>query len=1055
MIERLIALALQFRVAVITATLVLIAAGTWALSRINYDAFPDLTPNQVQVITVAPGLSPNEIENLVSYPMETSLMGLPRTRGVRSISKAGISVVTVSYDDDVDLYFARAQVQQRMQDAASILPIGAQPTLGPPATPMGEVFQYLVESKTLSLMELKTLQEYTIKPMLRTLPGVADVNSWGGMVQQFHVLADPSKLSGFGLTLADLEQALATNNGNFGAGYIENRGERFTVRGLGRLGNTTDIGNVVVTTRGGTPIYVRDVASVSIGAMPREGAVSKDGGGETLSGMIVMLKGANGKDVVTRVQQRLEEIKPLLPAGVAIHAFYNQGEVVDRTTSTVFRNLAEGGLLVTLILFLFLRNIRASLVVASVIPLSLLFAFFFMKRYGYSANLMSLGALDFGLIVDAAVVMVENFVRQLGHAGRTSSDERRDIIRRAAFEVGRPIVFGVSIIIAVYLPIFTLQGLEGRMFTPMAFTVCVAVLGSLLIALTYVPMISSFVLTHVEEKPSRWYDALRVRYQRVLVWALVRRATVVGGATALLVAALVSVPFLGTEFMPKLDEGSMLIETRRLPSTSLPQGMAIAKEVERTLMRFPEVQSIVTKMGRPELATETMGLYAGDVYVNFKPRDEWTVRSPEALIVQMDSALSQIPGIDYNFTAPMAMRLDEAISGVRTELGIKVFGDSLEILQQKAAEVRDLIKTIPGAADVSVDVSAGAMQVELDLDRTSLARYGLNVADVRDAVQAGIGGAAATEVIDGRKRFPVVVRLAEAYRDTPDAIGRLLISAPGGARVALSQVATVRVVEGPELITHEDGERMVIVQSNVRGRDLGGFATEVRKVVAQRVSLPQGYFITYGGQFENQERAMQRLTLIVPLVLLLIIGLLYASFGNVRQALLVMLNVPFALVGGIAALWLRGLNLNLSASVGFIALFGVAVLNGIVLIAYINQLRDEGKTLGDAVREGSETRLRPVLMTALVAGVGFIPMAVSTSPGSEVQRPLATVVIGGLLTSTFLTLIVLPVVYEWLEERWPRWVASLRLRWSRRRRGSAVPAHGVEPVAITPMRGSE
>ena len=1031
MIENLITLSLRYRIAVIAAAAALITAGAWSLSALNYDAFPDLTPNQVQVITVAAGLSPNEVENLLSFPMETAMMGLPRTHGVRSISKAGLSVVTISFNDDVDMYFARAQVQQRMQDAASGLPAGIQPTLGPPATPMGEVFQYLVEATDpthpQSLMALKTLQEYTIKPLLRTLPGVADVNSWGGMVQQFHVLADPNKLAGFDLSLQDMERALAANNGNFGAGYIEAQGERFTVRGLGRLTDSTDIRNVVVATRsGGVPVHISAVARVEIGPMPREGAVSRDARGETLSGMIVMLKGANGREVVTAVERRLTGITSLLPPGVVIRPFYNQGEVVDRTTATVFRNLLEGGLLVTLILFVFLRNIRAALITASVIPLALLFAFVFMKRFGYSANLMSLGALDFGLIVDASVVMVENFVRQLGHAGRTTIDERRTILRRAAFEVGRPIVFGVCIIIAVYLPIYTLEGLEGRMFIPMAFTVCVAVLGSLLIALTYVPMVASFVLTHVEETPSRWFEWLRARYARALDWALGHRATVVGGGVALLAIALASVPFLGTEFMPKLDEGSMLIETRRLPSTSLPQGMSIAHEVERTLMTFPEVKGIVTKMGRPELATETMGLYAGDVYVNFTPRTAWKTRSVDALIVKMDSALRQIPGIDYNFTAPMAMRLDEAISGVRTELGIKVFGDSLSILQAKAAEIRDVVAKIPGAADVSVDVSAGAMQVELDLNRAALARYGLNVADVRAAVQAGIGGATATEVIDGRKRFPVVVRLDEAYRGTPDAIRGLLLSAPGGAKVQLSQVASVNVVEGPELINHEDGERMVIVQSNVRGRDLGGFAAEVQRQVGSRVSMPQGYFVTYGGQFENQQRAMKRLSLIVPIVLLLIVGLLYASFGNGRQALLVMLNVPFALVGGIAALWLRGLNLNLSASVGFIALFGVAVLNGVVLVAYINQLREEDRTLDAAVREGSLIRLRPVLMTALVASVGFIPMAVSTSPGSEVQRPLATVVIGGLLTSTVLTLIVLPVVYAWLEERWPAWAVAAR-----------------------------
>jgi heavy metal efflux system protein len=1041
MLERLIAASLRFRIAVIAATLALIGAGAWGLANISLDAFPDLTPNQVQIITVAPGLSPNDVENLVSFPMETAMMGLPRTQGVRSISKAGISVVTVSYDDDVDMFFARGQVQQRMQDAVGSLPNGLRPSLGPPATPMGEVFQYLVESDTLSLMELKNLQDYTIRPQLRTIPGVAEVNSWGGLVQQFHVDADPARLAGYGLTLHEVDEALAANNGNFGAGYLEHNGERFTIRGLGRVASPTDIGNVVIATRnGGTPIFVRDIARISAGPMPREGAVSRDGRGETLAGMIVMLKGANGRQVVALVEARLAAMRGQLPSGVTIRPFYNQGEVVDRTTRTVFTNLLEGGLLVTLILFLFLRNIRASLITASVIPLSMLFAFLVMERWGVSANLMSLGALDFGLIVDASVVMVENFVRRLEQAGHLAADERRTLIRNAAAEVVRPVVFGVCIIIAVYVPIFSLQGIEGRMFAPMAFTVCVAVLGSLILAITYVPMVSSFLLTRVSDRPARWFETVRWAYSHHLAWALSHRAIVVGGAALVLGAALASVPFLGTEFMPTLDEGSMLIETRRVPSTSLPQGMAIAKEVEQTLMQFPEVQTIVTKLGRPELATETMGLYAGDVYVNFKPRESWQTRSPEELIVKMDTALKQIPGIDYNFTAPMAMRLDEAISGVRTELGVKVFGDSLPVLQQKAAEIRNVITTVPGAADVSVDVSAGAMEIELALDRRALARYGLNVADVREAVQAGIGGSEATEVIDGRKRFPVVVRLADTYRGTPEAIGQMLLTTPGGAKVTLSQVAEVRVVEGPERINHENGQRLMIVQSNVRGRDLGGFATDVQREVGARVAMPEGYFVTYGGQFENQERAMRRLAIIVPLVLLLIVGLLYASFGNGRQALLVMLNVPFALVGGIAGLWLRDLNLNLSASVGFIALFGVAVLNGVVLLAYINQLRDNGQPLDQAVRTGADVRLRPVLMTALVASVGFIPMAISTSPGSEVQRPLATVVIGGLVTSTILTLVVLPVLYQWLEKRWPAWAAAFhrQIKPDRRRTTTAT-----------------
>jgi heavy metal efflux system protein len=1021
MIERLIAWALRFRLAVILGVCVLVAVGTWAVANLTVDAFPDLTPNQVDVLTVARGMSPNEVENLVTYPIETAMMGLPRTTKVQSISKAGISVVTATFEDDVDLYFARAQVQQRMQDAVDALPEGIRPMLAPAATAMGEVFQYLVESDSVSLIELKNIQEFTIKPLLRTVPGVTEIVAWGGLVQEFQVQVDPHRLVGYGLTMDDVREKLGENNANFGAGYIETQGQRFTVRGLGRVANEADIESVMIASRpGGTPIFVRDVAVVVVGAMPREGAVSRDGRGEAVSGKVIMLKGANGREVVRQVEERLTLVRKLLPAGVTVRPYYSQGDVVDRTTETVFRNLAEGGLLVVVILFLFLRNVRAALVTASVIPLSLLVAFIAMKRFGVSANLMSLGALDFGLLVDASVVMVENFVRRLEHPGDGSLSDRSSLFRSAALEVGRPIVFGVCIIIAVYVPIFSLQGLEGRMFAPMAFTVCVAVLGSLLLALTYVPVLSSLVLRQVRETPSGWFEVLRRGYARHLNWALAHRGIVVTGAATVLTATLASIPYLGTEFMPQLDEGSLLIETRRLPSTSLPQGMAIAKDIEATLLKFPEVQSIITTMGRPEMATEVMGLYAGDVYITFKPGMHPKADVIDDFIGRMDEALEDVPGIDYNFSAPMAMRLEEVISGVRTELGVKVFGDDLSILEQKAEEVRAIIETVPGAADVSVDISSGAMQLEIAIDRPALARYGMNVSHVRNAVEMGVGGATATEVIDGRKRFPVVVRLAEIYRNTPEAIGQLQLTSPTGARVSLSQVAKVEMVSGPELVNHENGERMVIVQSNVRGRDLGSFAADVQRAVGERVVLPEGYFVTYGGQFENQQRAMRRLSLIVPAVLLAIVGLLFASFGNLRQAVLVMLNVPFALVGGVAALWLRGLNLNLSASVGFIALFGVAVLNGVVLLAYINQLRAEGRSLQDAVRSGADVRLRPVLMTALVAGFGFIPMALSTSQGSEVQRPLATVVIGGLVTSTVLTLVVLPVLYEWVERRWER-----------------------------------
>jgi len=1013
LIDRLIDLAIRHRRFVVGAAAILVALGIQAFVTLRTDAFPDLTPNQVLVMTTVPGLSPAEVEQQVTYPMEVAMLGLPRTTEVRSVSKNALSVVTIGFEDGVDLYFARALVQQRMQDARSALPAGAEAMLGPPATAMGEILQYLVESTdsgatdSLRLLELTNAQEYIIRPLLRTLRGVAEVNSWGGMRQQFEVQVDPVKLAGVGLSFRELEGALTRNNANFGGGYIEDRGERLTLRGLGRVADTAGIGLIVVTTRGTTPVHVRDVARVTLGPALRYGAVTRDTRGEAISGTVIMLKGSNGREVADRAIRKLEDIQPLLPAGIRVRPFYSQGEVVARTTRTVFRNLIEGGLLVVAVLLLLLRSLRASLLTAVVIPLSLLGAFLAMKRFGMSANLMSLGALDFGLIVDASVVVVENILRR-----------RR--VRDAAVEVGRPVVFGIVIIVAVYAPLTALEGLERKMFIPMAFTVCAAILVSLLLALTFIPAAASYLFpeTGALEAPhpeARWFVTLRERYARLLDRAMVVPRRIVASATVLLVVALASVPYLGSEFMPKLDEGYLLIETRRIPSASLGQGAAVSTEVERTLLRFPEVESVVTNLGRPQEATETMALNQADVYVLFKPKREWQAGSLDGLIEAMDSALAEVPGLEYEFSAPMRMRLGEVISGVRTDLGIKIFGDSLELLQATAATVEELVGRVPGAEDVSVAVSQGAMQLELGLDRAAMARYGLSVEDVSAAVEVGVGGTTVSEIIDGRRRFPIVVRLEPAYRSTPDAVGRILLHTPSGASVTLSQVAALRTVEGPEVIDHEGGQRYVVVQANVRGRDLGGFAAEVERVIKAGVSLLPGYYIDYGGQFENQQRATKRLLLIVPLVLLLIAGLLYASFGQVRHALLVMLNVPFALVGGIAALWLRGMHLNLSASVGMIAVFGVAILNGLVLITTINELRAGGQALEGAVRAGALVRLRPVLATALVASVGFLPMALSTSSGAEVQKPLATVVIGGLISATLLTLVVLPTVYRWAE----------------------------------------
>ena len=1031
LVERLLDFSFRNRIAVVAAVLILIVAGLQAFVTLNTDAFPDLTPNQVLVMTEAPGLSPIEVEQQVTYPMEIAMLGLPRMERVRSISKAALSVVTVTFEDGVDFYFARTQVQQRVQDARMQLPEGIEPMLGPPGTAMGEIFQYSLEASggrtdSLTLLELTNLQEYTVKPLLRTIPGVASVNTWGGMLQQFQVNADPTRLAGYGLTLDDLAQALRNNNANFGGGYLEQGGERLTLRGIGRLADTADIADVVVSTRNATPVRVGDLARVSLSPAPRFGAVSRDGRGEIVSAVAIMLKGANGRDVVTRIKRRLAEVQSLLPPGVRVRPFYDQGQVVERTTRTVFRNLLEGATLVVLILILFLGNWRASLLTASVIPLALLAAFLAMKWFGVTASLMSLGALDFGLIVDGSVVMIENIVRRLEGAASASGADRLNTIRQAAFEVGRPILFGVAIIMAVYIPVLGLQGIEGRMFRPMAFTVAAAVLGSLLLALTYVPVGAAWLLGPLpsgrRDLPGEapWLTALRTRYRNVLGRVLPWPGRVLATAVALLALAIASVPFLGTEFMPKLDEGSLLIETRRAPSASLGQGLVASDEVERTLGRFPEVAGVVTNLGRPHDATETMALNQADVYVLLKPRREWRARSLDALIAGMDSALSEIPGLEFEFSAPMRMRLDEVISGVKTDLGIKVYGDSLPLLVEKAEAIKRVTEKVSGAQDVLVGVSQGAMHLEIGVRRPAIARYGLSISAVREAVESGIGGAVATEIRSGRRRFPVVVRLDAPYRTTAEAVGQTLVRTPAGGTVTLAQVADLRIAEGPEVIDHEDGQRYLVVQSNVRGRDLGGFVAEVRQAVSREVSLPPGYYLEFGGQFENQARATRRLAIVVPLVLLVIGALLYASFGRGRQVLLVMLNVPFALVGGIASLWLRGYHLNLSASVGLIAVFGVAVLNGVVLLTYLGQLRAAGRSVREAVEEGTAGRLRPVLMTALVASVGLLPMALSTSAGAEVQRPLATVVIGGLISSTLLTLLVLPTMYNWLEVRWGR-----------------------------------
>ena len=1019
MLKRFIDYHLDHPWVVLFGLVVLVAAGLSALYQTPIDAFPDLTNNQVTVITEAPGMAPVEVEQLVTFPIESSMMGLPYTEEVRSISKLGLSMVTIVFADSVDNYFARQLVNERLNEARGRIPAGLEPALGPVATAFGEVYRYTLEGEGYSPMELKTLHDWEIKYQLQAVPGVADINTWGGHTRQYEIEVDPYRLHAHGLTLRDVFERVRENNDNFGGGFVEHASEQYTVRGLGRVESERDLGAIVLAAHQGTAVYLRDVAEVKIGQMPRQGAVTRDGKGETVSGMVIMLRGQNSKTVIERVKQALDGIRRSLPQGVSIVPFYDQSVVIDGTIRTVRYNLLQGGALVVAILFLFLGNLRAALIVAAVIPLSMLVAFLGMRWFGITANLMSLGAIDFGVIVNGAVIMIENYVWRLrarpNHHLPLTRDQSLSLVRSAAHQVSRPILMGIGIIIAVYVPILSLQGLEGRMYRPMAVTVCAALLGSLVLTLAAVPAASRLLLGRSTNKAREPYmDRARQVYGRIVNQVLDHRVLVVTAGSLLIATALGSLRFIGTEFMPRLDEGSVLVQALRLPSISLSKSVDIGLEVERTLLEVPEVTGVVSTLGRPDLATEAMGIYESDVFVNLKPPEQWsTADTKEGLTEAMAAALSKIPGVIYNFTQPMAMRLDETISGVRADVAVKIFGPDEHLLDRTADQVLRVLGRVRGAADAQKQVFSGAAEWQVVVDREELARYGLNVSDVRDLVQVAVGGKAVTEVIDGRRRFQIVVRLPESYRRDRDALGSILLAAPAGEQVPLGRVAEIRRSSGPEVVHREDSQRRMVVQCNVRGRDMGSFVAEAQGRIQRAVDLPTGYYLTWGGQFENQQRAMQRLMLVLPAVLLVIFMLLYLTFRSARQSLLVLLIVPFASVGGIAALWLREMNLNVSASIGFIAVFGVAVLDGLVMVSTNNSLLEKGRSIREAVVEGAVTRLRPVLMTSVLASLGFLPMALATSIGAEVQRPLATVVIGGLISSTILTLLLLPALYSW------------------------------------------
>ncbi len=1041
LLERIISGSIRFRWSVLGLVLLSIAIGVWSFQRLPIDATPDITNVQVQINTEAPGFTPLEAESRITFPVETAIAGLPGLHYTRSISRYGLSQVTAVFKDGTDIYFARQLVNERLQGARDQLPDGITPEMGPIATGLGEIFMYTLEADpgarkpdgtAYTAEDLRTLQDWVIRPQLRNTPGVTEVNSIGGFVRQYHVTPHPAKLSAYGLTMQEIVTALEENNANIGAGYVERYGEQYLIRVPGQASAIEDLKKIVVAGRSGMPIRIADVADVGLGEELRTGAATENGR-EVVLGTVFMLAGENSRVVARAAAERLAEAAKALPPGVEAVAVYDRTDLVERTIRTVEKNLLEGALLVIVVLFLLLGNIRAALITAAVIPLSMLLTVTGMVQSKVSGNLMSLGALDFGLIVDGAVIIVENCLRRLGEAqhrlGRLlDRDERFAITATAASEVIRPSLFGVTIITLVYVPIFALTGVEGKMFHPMAITVVMALTAALVLSLTFVPAaVAMFVTGKVEEKDSRLMSWARRLYAPVLDAALRFRLAMVAGAAVLIAVSGFAASRMGSEFIPNLDEGDIALHALRIPGTSLGQALQMQQALEAKLAPFPEVERIVTKIGTAEVATDPMPPSVADTFIMLKDRSDWPdPRKPRAqLVAEMQAAAEAVPGNNYEFTQPIQMRFNELLSGVRADVAVKIFGDDLDELLRLGDAVEGVVNGIPGAADVGIEQITGLPVLQITPDRAALARYGLNISDVQDVVSISMGGRTAGQIFDGDRRFDIVVRLPESLRRDVDRIGRLRVPlrASGAAPrefIPLENLAEIEVVIGPNQISREDGKRRVVVTANVRGRDLGSFVNELRDRVAAEVQIPSGYWVSYGGTFEQLISAAQRLQLVVPAALLLILGLLYALFRSWRDVAIVFSGVPLALTGGVVALLLRGLPLSISAGVGFIALSGVAVLNGLVMLSFIRQLRADGIGLDAAIREGALTRLRPVLMTALVASLGFVPMAFNVGAGAEVQRPLATVVIGGILSSTILTLLVLPALYRFVhgkEER--------------------------------------
>jgi cobalt-zinc-cadmium resistance protein CzcA len=1033
MFERFIRFAITQHVLVLLGVLAMALAGLAAYQRLPIDAVPDITNVQVQVNTEAPGYSPLEAEQRVTYAIETAMAGLPRLAQTRSLSRYGLSQVTVVFEDGTDIYFARQLVGERLQQARASLPAGLTPTLGPISTGLGEITMWTVEARPGALKpdgspytptDLREIQDWVVKPQLRTVKGVTEINTIGGYTREVQVAPWPERLAARGLTLADVVQALERNNANVGAGYIERRGEQVLIRAPGQLRTEAEIADIVIATVQGVPVRVRDVADVGPGQELRTGAATENGE-EVVLGTVFMLMGENSREVSLAVSQRLAEINRSLPEGVVAQPVYERTTLIDKAIRTVRNNLLEGALLVIVVLFVFLGNLRAALITAAVIPLSMLFTFSGMVAGKLSANLMSLGALDFGLIVDGAVVIVENCLRRLGHAqaaaGRLlTRDERFAEVFAAAREARRPLLYGQLIIMVVYLPLFALGGVEGKMFHPMALTVVIALAGAMLLSISFVPAAVAMLVTgRVEERDNRLMAWARRAYTPLLGWTLANPAVALAiAAVAVCLSALMATR-MGSEFVPSLDEGDVALHAMRIPGTALGQAVQMQRELERTLREAPEVARVFSKIGTAEVATDPMPPNVADTYVIFKPRSEWPDpgRSSAAVLADLQALAARLPGNNYEFTQPIQMRFNELISGVRADVAVKVFGDDMAVMEATAAQIAQVLQGVTGASDVKVEQTSGLPVLTLSIDRSRLARLGLSLAEVQDTVAIAVAGREAGAVFQGDRRADLLVRLPERLRSDLDALQRLPLRLPSGGQVPLGEVASFELQPGVNQVSRENGKRRVVVTANVRGRDVGSFVADAQAALAQRVKVPAGYWTQWGGSFEQLQSASARLQLVVPVALGLVALLLFAMFGNVRDGLLVFTGVPFALTGGIAALWLRGIPLSISAGVGFIALSGVAVLNGLVMLSFIRALREQGRPLHDAVREGAISRLRPVLMTALVASLGFVPMALATGTGAEVQRPLATVVIGGILSSTALTLLVLPLLYRWAHRR--------------------------------------